>query len=1423
MKRLRAIRLFFCVMTFAIALPLVAAKAVVGNYTWTYRISGSTAEIYNNGYAAISPSPKGVVTIPDTLDGKTVVSIGERAFINCDMLTTVAIPDSVKNIGAYAFNGCHEFSNVNIPDSVTNIEDCAFCYCGSLTSVSIGKGVVSVGASAFYGCGKLASVTIGDGVTKIGSDAFSGCSEILYDTATIPGVKLLDGWVVGYTDSLSDDLNLVAIRGIGDYTFWNCRGLTSLTIQDSVASIGDGAFCGCSGLMNVVIGGGVTSIGEDAFSGCDGLASVTIPDSVMCVGDDAFFDCSGLTNVVIGGGVTGIGGSAFYGCSGLTSVTIPDGVTSIGGGAFAWCSGLTSVTIPGCVTQLSDMFPSAYQAITNVVMSRSVTNIASCAFSDCSELTSVTIPDSVTNIGSYAFSGCSGLTSVTIPNSVTSIGDYVFSGCRSLTHVTIPDSVTNIGANAFYYCTGLRNVKIGNSVTRIEDYTFYYCGGLTNVIMGNSVTSIGNRSFSDCSGLTSVTIPNGVTSIGWNAFDNCSGLKTMTIPNGVTNIGISAFYCCGGLTSVTIPSSVTSVGTSAFGGCSSLSRVYLPLSFGGSTDVFPRSATIIRYKPVQTVTLDVADGVVSSEFVSVDYGGKYGALPIPSLTGRSFIGWMSNGNWVSDETIVQELDDHVLVAQWQVNQYTVTFDANGGEGGESEQMDYGSVIVPPTVTRQYYDFVGWLPEVDSTVPASNVTYRAQWRPVSMKVLCAYPFRRHVDHTRESGFFGCAIPANVITNVDAQPLLGEWFGIQVQVDTSGMADIDLESIEVHMAWFAGESPWGWTNWIGNATVNDVVLDRAADWAANNLVYRSNPNAQDTFIPPQFPRDYYGCQTVQYHIWMTFKDKDGNLQDVRNLGDFNTDWTRPDWYDPVDKNKDHGAFSAYTILDEISPRRVWLNEINMYQCGNLNDAVHQFIEIAAPMGYDLTGWSVSAVQANNSGYSLNTLFTMGYNGVPSWKIGPNLGSYVFYAIQSPETKEADTYGALDGVWRWDAFGRYGMDIGSPCALRLCRPNGIIEHEIVFMCTNAHSGRFAWMYDGTNFLKNVKENVQPGDANQWFYAGADDQGCASVDYSLGVYTGHGEENAWTNMMVQTPGEANRLADGSQQFIDPNYLCPPSDAVLFIYATVKWNGSYGVSIGSEDTGITSAVIITPQNFDGTFTTNIAFHVEDGFEIDNVTTNGGIVAEASGKTGVWILNVNLFNSDLRKFDVLASARLVGGSTDSIPAIATDATPNVVAAALYGAADPDLTANITNATQYANYRTWALSVTNSTITAQTVKESTSTWLSYALGAGALIGKEITSEDVKIESFTPSSTDGKFEFTVSVKDVNIGGGSVTEAVLKENLKKVLGIEGAKSLSSGAFSPDNIDITFDTPVDGKAKVTVSPPNDAGNSFFMRVKVK
>ena len=265
-------------MMFAAAVVAFGAWAeteTVGGYTWMYRINGDTAEIYGTGYPlytpCVSPKPKDAVTIPPTLGGKPVTSIGERAFYNCSGLTNVTIPDSVTRIGSYAF----------------------------------------------YNCTGLESVTIPNGVTSIGSFAFSGCGASLYDTTTIPNVKIVDGWAVGNTGSISGDLNLTGIRGIGYQAFAGCRGLKSVTI-----------------------GNGVKIIGYQALLGCTGLASVTIPDSVTSIENSAFYCCSGLTSVTIPNSVTNIGFEAFYGCRGLTNVTMPSSVTSLDPSAFDGCEKL---------------------------------------------------------------------------------------------------------------------------------------------------------------------------------------------------------------------------------------------------------------------------------------------------------------------------------------------------------------------------------------------------------------------------------------------------------------------------------------------------------------------------------------------------------------------------------------------------------------------------------------------------------------------------------------------------------------------------------------------------------------------------------------------------------------------------------------------------------------------------------------------------------------------------------------------------------------------------------------------------------------------------------------------------------------------------------------------------------------------------
>ena len=217
------------------------------------------------------------VTIPETVtyEGTTysVTSIGIQAFVWCNALTSVTIPNSVTSIGKYAFAWCSLLTSVTIPNSVTSIGEGAFQGCSSLTSVTIPNSVTSIGEEAFGGCDALTSITIPNSVTSIGELAFQGCSS-----------------------------------------------LTSITISNSVMSIGYAAFNGCSALTSITIPNSVTSIGNWAFGGCSSLTSITIPNSVTSIGASAFSGCSALTSVTIGNSVTSIGNYAFCYCESLKTV-----------------------------------------------------------------------------------------------------------------------------------------------------------------------------------------------------------------------------------------------------------------------------------------------------------------------------------------------------------------------------------------------------------------------------------------------------------------------------------------------------------------------------------------------------------------------------------------------------------------------------------------------------------------------------------------------------------------------------------------------------------------------------------------------------------------------------------------------------------------------------------------------------------------------------------------------------------------------------------------------------------------------------------------------------------------------------------------------------------------------------------------------
>ena len=351
------------------------------------------------------------------------------------------------------------------------------------------------------------------------------------------------------------------VTTIGDFAFYVCKDLHSVSIPNSVTAIGDHGFWGCSSLTSVMIPNSVTTIGTDAFINCSALKSIVVEDGNPVY--DSRENCNaliktsdnelmiGCVNTAIPNSVTAIGQQAFYNCSSLRSITIPNSVTKIGSYAFQDCAKLYSV-----------------------ILSNSITEIEDYAFYRCKTLRSISIPDGVTTIGANAFGGCSNLASLNIPNSVTSIGGGAFSGCVALTSIKIPDALTSIEGGVFSDCSRLDSIIIPNSVTSIGSGAFSFCKRLKTITIPNNVTSIGSAAFSNCTGLTSVTIPSGITSIAYNTFSGCTSLTSFTIPSSVTEIGEYAFLDCSSITSFTIGSNVRSIGQKALGGCNKLMDIY---------------------------------------------------------------------------------------------------------------------------------------------------------------------------------------------------------------------------------------------------------------------------------------------------------------------------------------------------------------------------------------------------------------------------------------------------------------------------------------------------------------------------------------------------------------------------------------------------------------------------------------------------------------------------------------------------------------------------------------------------------------------------------------------------------------------------------------------------------------------------------
>ncbi len=195
-----------------------------------------------------------------------VTNLGDYAFYDCENLTAVQLPASMKNIGssdsAYSrvFYNCTALTEINLSaTAATSIGNYAFNGCAALASVTFPDTLLTIGGRAFLNCTALTAVTIPASVTSVGEWAFRGCTNLTAFTME----PLPRNASPHYTS-------------LGAYVLADCTALTDVSFTENLTVLGDYALTRCAQLREVALPASVSGVGNCAFLSCPGLAAVNV-------------------------------------------------------------------------------------------------------------------------------------------------------------------------------------------------------------------------------------------------------------------------------------------------------------------------------------------------------------------------------------------------------------------------------------------------------------------------------------------------------------------------------------------------------------------------------------------------------------------------------------------------------------------------------------------------------------------------------------------------------------------------------------------------------------------------------------------------------------------------------------------------------------------------------------------------------------------------------------------------------------------------------------------------------------------------------------------------------------------------------------------------------------------------------------------